>query len=87
MIGADDVVIVDADGVDSGGIVGSKDQPVDIGAGGGTVTVEGGIPLWQLNDELETRDLALANLGDIDRQSISGAIALIVTAIQRRRRP
>src|SRR5437660_2815815 len=41
----------------------------------GTVTVEGGIPLWQLNDELETRDLALPNLGDIDRQSISGAIA------------
>ncbi len=40
-----------------------------------TVTVEGGIPLWQLNDELETRDLALENLGDIDRQSISGAIA------------
>ena len=40
-----------------------------------TVTVEGGIPLWQLNGELATRDLALANLGDIDRQSISGAIA------------
>ena len=40
-----------------------------------TVTVEGGIPLWQLNEELETRDLALPNLGDIDRQSISGAIA------------
>src|SRR5437667_6852285 len=41
----------------------------------GTVTVEGGIPLWQLTNELETRDPALANLGDIDRQSISGAIA------------
>jgi FAD-linked oxidoreductase len=40
-----------------------------------TVTVEGGIPLWKLNDELATRGLALANLGDIDRQSISGAIA------------
>jgi L-gulonolactone oxidase len=40
-----------------------------------TVTVEGGIPVWQLNDELATRDLALENLGDIDRQSISGAIA------------
>jgi L-gulono-1,4-lactone dehydrogenase len=40
-----------------------------------TVTVEGGIPLWKLNDELATRGLALANLGDIDRQTISGAIA------------
>jgi L-gulonolactone oxidase len=40
-----------------------------------TVTVEGGIPLWQLNEELETRGLALPNLGDIDRQSISGAVA------------
>src|SRR5215475_13658185 len=28
----------------------------------GTVTVEGGIPLWQLNEELETRGLALPNL-------------------------
>jgi L-gulonolactone oxidase len=40
-----------------------------------TITVEGGIPLWKLNEELATRGLALANLGDIDRQSISGAIA------------
>jgi L-gulonolactone oxidase len=40
-----------------------------------TVTVEGGIPLWKLNEELARRDLALPNLGDIDRQSISGAIA------------
>ncbi|MDQ6854748.1 MAG: FAD-binding protein [Actinomycetota bacterium] len=40
-----------------------------------TVTVEGGIPIWKLNEELATRGLALANLGDIDRQSISGAIA------------
>ena len=40
-----------------------------------TVTVEAGIPLWRLNDELAERGLALANLGDIDRQTISGAIA------------
>ena len=46
----------------------------------GTVTVEGGIPLWQLNDELETRGLALPNLGDIDRQSIPEA-SVTVTVI------
>ncbi|HEX6313077.1 MAG TPA: D-arabinono-1,4-lactone oxidase [Acidimicrobiia bacterium] len=40
-----------------------------------TVTVEAGIPLWKLNEELARRGLALANLGDIDRQTISGAIA------------
>jgi L-gulonolactone oxidase len=40
-----------------------------------TVTVEGGIPMWKLNEELATRELAFPNLGDIDRQSISGAIA------------
>jgi L-gulono-1,4-lactone dehydrogenase len=40
-----------------------------------TVTVEAGIPLWRLNEELAVRGLALANLGDIDRQTISGAIA------------
>lgn len=40
-----------------------------------TVTVEAGIQLWKLNEELARRGLALANLGDIDRQTISGAIA------------
>jgi FAD-linked oxidoreductase len=40
-----------------------------------TVTVEAGITLWRLNEELARRGLALANLGDIDRQTISGAIA------------
>jgi L-gulono-1,4-lactone dehydrogenase len=55
--------------------LGSLNRVVAIDADAGTVTVEGGIPLWQLNEELATRDLALANLGDIDRQSISGAIA------------
>jgi FAD-linked oxidoreductase len=55
--------------------LGSLDRVVAIDDDAGTVTVEGGIPLWQLNEELATRGLALANLGDIDRQSISGAIA------------
>ena len=55
--------------------LGELNRIVSMDGDAGTVTVEGGMPLWQLNDELETRDLALANLGDIDRQSISGAIA------------
>ncbi|MGH9111340.1 MAG: D-arabinono-1,4-lactone oxidase [Acidimicrobiales bacterium] len=37
------------------------------------VTVEAGIPLYRLSDELDARGLALENMGDIDRQSISGA--------------
>lgn len=37
------------------------------------VTVEAGVPLHRLSDELDSRGLALENLGDIDRQSISGA--------------
>jgi L-gulono-1,4-lactone dehydrogenase len=39
----------------------------------GRVTVEAGIPLHRLSDELDARGLALENMGDIDRQSISGA--------------
>ena len=41
----------------------------------GLVTVEAGIPLHTLNDELAARGLALENLGDIDRQSIAGAVS------------
>jgi L-gulonolactone oxidase len=37
------------------------------------VTVEAGIPLHRLSDELDTRGLALENMGDIDRQTIAGA--------------
>ena len=39
------------------------------------VTVQAGIRLRDLNDELARRGLAMPNLGDIDRQSIAGAIA------------
>lgn len=38
------------------------------------VTVQAGIRLFDLNDELATRGLAMPNLGDIDKQSIAGAI-------------
>jgi FAD-linked oxidoreductase len=40
---------------------------------GGLVTVEAGIKLHALSDELDARGLALENMGDIDQQSISGA--------------
>jgi L-gulonolactone oxidase len=44
-------------------------------AANGRVTVEAGIKLHRLNEELDRRGLAMPNLGDIDRQSISGAIS------------
>jgi L-gulonolactone oxidase len=41
----------------------------------GVVTVEAGISIRRLNHELAARGLALANLGDIDRQTIAGAVS------------
>jgi FAD-linked oxidoreductase len=46
---------------------------VDHDAATGQVTVEAGIPLHRLSEELDRRGLALENMGDIDRQSIAGA--------------
>ncbi|HEY8526327.1 MAG TPA: D-arabinono-1,4-lactone oxidase [Acidimicrobiales bacterium] len=46
---------------------------LDHDAATGRVTVEAGIPLHRLCDELDARGLALENMGDIDRQSIAGA--------------
>lgn len=43
--------------------------------GGALVTVGAGIRLHALNRELAARGLAMANLGDIDQQSIAGAIS------------
>jgi L-gulonolactone oxidase len=48
---------------------------LDIDKAAGRVTVEGGIKLHDLNKELFRNGLALANLGDIDRQSIAGAVS------------
>jgi L-gulonolactone oxidase len=42
---------------------------------GTSVTVQAGIPLHRLNAVLDGHRLALTNLGDIDRQTISGAIS------------
>lgn len=45
------------------------------GPDGRDVTVQAGIRLFELNAALATRGLAMANLGDIDRQSIAGAVS------------
>lgn len=45
------------------------------GPDGRDVTVQAGIRLFELNDELARRGLAMPNLGDIDRQSIAGAVS------------
>ena len=47
---------------------------LDVGATG-LVTVQAGMPLHRLNTELAERGWALTNLGDIDRQSVAGALA------------
>jgi L-gulono-1,4-lactone dehydrogenase len=41
----------------------------------GLVTVGAGTPLHRLNAELESRGLSMRNLGDIDAQTIAGAIS------------
>ena len=45
------------------------------GPDGLDVRVQAGVRLYELNDQLARRGLALPNLGDIDRQSIAGATA------------
>jgi FAD-linked oxidoreductase len=47
---------------------------VDVGPSG-LVTVEAGMPLHRLNAELAVRGWALTNLGDIDRQTVAGALS------------
>ncbi len=51
------------------------DRVVSVDESAATVTVEAGITIHRLDEELATRGLALANLGDIDRQSIAGAVS------------
>ncbi|GLZ81539.1 FAD-linked oxidoreductase [Actinorhabdospora filicis] len=48
---------------------------VDVDRDSGLVTVEGGISLYELGPLLHRHGLAMENLGDIDRQSISGAVS------------
>jgi L-gulono-1,4-lactone dehydrogenase len=51
------------------------DAPVRVDARTGLVTVEAGMPLHRLNALLAAHGLAMTNLGDIDRQTVSGAIS------------
>ena len=44
-----------------------------VDAAAGTVTVEAGCPLHVLNAELLARGLSLANMGDIQVQTVAGA--------------
>jgi L-gulonolactone oxidase len=53
--------------------IGALDRMVAVDREAMTATVEAGIPLWRLNEELAKRGLALSNLGDIDRQTLAGA--------------
>jgi L-gulonolactone oxidase len=48
---------------------------VDVDNTTGRVTVEPGLPLHRLNAMLAAHGLALPNLGDIDRQTVAGAIS------------
>src|SRR5438477_7018036 len=50
-------------------------QLLDVDPTKRTVTVEAGIPIWKLADELAEHGLALSNLGDIGYQTIAGAIS------------
>jgi len=51
------------------------DRVLDVDQIAGTVTVQSGITLARLNEELATLGLAMANLGDIAYQTIAGAIS------------
>src|SRR5918994_4530934 len=51
------------------------DRILDADPAGGLIKVEAGITLAALNRGLNARGLALPNLGDIDAQSLAGALA------------
>lgn len=55
--------------------LGALDRVLDVDPDTCRATVEAGIPIWRLDEELAQRGLALPNLGDIDRQSLAGAIS------------
>jgi L-gulonolactone oxidase len=53
--------------------LGGMNRVLDVDRASGLVRVEAGITLHALNEALATEGLALANLGDIDVQSVAGA--------------
>jgi L-gulono-1,4-lactone dehydrogenase len=65
------IAVTDGTQVDLTGL----DRLVHADRDAGLVTVEAGLPIHRLNQILHSHGLAMPNLGDIDRQTISGAIA------------
>ncbi|WP_030158119.1 D-arabinono-1,4-lactone oxidase [Glycomyces sp. NRRL B-16210] len=65
------IAVADGVQVDMGGL----DQVVEVDSRTGVVTVEAGMTLARLNEVLDAHGLALENMGDIDRQTVSGAIS------------
>jgi FAD-linked oxidoreductase len=55
--------------------VGALQGVIDADPAGGRVTIGAGTVLADLNEELHRLGLAMENLGDIDRQTIAGAIS------------
>jgi L-gulono-1,4-lactone dehydrogenase len=55
--------------------LGALSGPIDADRDSGLVRVGGGTVLADLNEELHRLGLAMENLGDIDRQTIAGAIS------------
>ncbi|HWC35102.1 MAG TPA: D-arabinono-1,4-lactone oxidase [Mycobacteriales bacterium] len=51
------------------------DQVISVDESAGLVTVGAGVPLHRLNAELEARGLSMSNLGDIDAQTVAGAVS------------
>ncbi len=51
------------------------DRVLDADSHTGRVTVQAGMPLYVLNRTLAAAGLAMSNLGDIDRQTVAGAIS------------
>jgi L-gulonolactone oxidase len=66
-----DIVLTDGHLVSLEGM----DQVLDVDRASGRVRVQAGITIHALNQRLAELGLAMANLGDVDRQSIAGAIA------------
>lgn len=55
--------------------IGQLNRVLDVDSASGLVRVEAGIVIGDLSQALDEHGLAMPNLGDIDRQTISGAIA------------
>src|SRR5215470_9283226 len=65
------IAVADSDALDLTGWTGIS----SVDAETNEVTVRSGTPLHQLNRELDALGLAMTNLGDIDAQTIAGAIS------------